>query len=654
MKKAFSIVMALVLLFPILPSLNMKVQADDVTGIKLEAELRSIIEAGIMSGYEDGTFRPGNNVTREEFATFLARALELPSGPAVFKDVSPAGKLAPYINAAAAAGIIKGGSDGNFHPKATIVRKDMALMIDNALAYLNKTAEYVAPTFSDMDGLSSTHKIAIGKSVNLGIISGFPDNTFRPDANAQRDQAAAFIYRLLEGDLPEPPPAKLYQTANIDAAGNVTRSAVSYESFDLAKQAMNTSGSELVTKDGKIIYMKYNGGMVFAKPASGATVNLYTDPALKTAKTYVSANPKNASKIVYTTTELKYVTSTDQYVQVYIGGEDYYMKPDDAMLVPFEGAKGRGYYQNVNGSLVHSIYGIENNTYSSYNAGIAPSFMRSGQKYYSWDGFSFYNASGHIVGREYQYFQYLTARTTTNYTAAELDAYIKKAVAEREAMGYAKYKDASKKSKILGIGAALKKVEREKHVNALMVLAMAIHESDYGTSDHAYNNNNIFGIQVYDNNPEKGKSFETVEEGINHLADEYFTGADGDWRGGYLTPGDWRSYGAAPGTKSNGINVKYASDPFWGAKVGGHMRTIDKELGLKDFGQYTLGFTNTTDLNVRTSANGSLLYTYNLSRMPVAILQQGEWTKVVSDIPTSVEGYIYSDYINILPVAGKE
>jgi beta-N-acetylglucosaminidase len=652
MKKAFSIVMALVLLFPILPSLNTKVQADDVTGIKLEAELRSIIEAGIMSGYEDGTFRPGNNVTREEFATFLARALELPAGPAVFKDVSSSGKLAPYINAAAAAGIIKGGSDGNFYPKATIVRKDMALMIDNALIFLNKTAEYAAPAFSDMAGLSSTHKIAIGKSVNAGIISGFPDNTFRPDANAQRDQAAAFIYRLLEGDLPEPP-AKLFQTANIDAAGNVTRSAVSYESFDLAKQAMDRNGAELVAKDGKIIHMKYNGGMVFAKPASGATVNLYTDSALKTPKTYVTANPQNASKISYTTTELKYVTSTDQYVQVYIGGEDYYMKPGDALLVPFEGAKGRGYYQNVNGSLVHSIYGIENNTYASYNAGIAPSFMRSGQKYYSWDGFSFYNASGNLVGREYQYFQFLTARTTTNYTEAELDAYIQKVVAEREATGAPRYKDASTKSKLLGMGASLKKVEKEKRVNALMVLAMAIHESDYGTSGHAYDNNNVFGIQVYDNNPEKGKSFATVEEGINHLADEYFGGADGDWRGGYLTPGDWRSFGAAPGTKSNGINVKYASDPFWGAKVGGHMRTIDKELGSKDFGKYTLGFTNTTDLNVRTSANGSLLYTYDLNRMPVAILQQGEWTKIVSDIPTNAEGYIDSDYINILPIAEK-
>ncbi|OMP66613.1 S-layer homology domain-containing protein [Domibacillus epiphyticus] len=653
MKKAISFLMAFVLFFPLLPVSDTKVQADDVAGIKLEAELRAMIKAGVMGGYEDGTFRPGNSVTREEFATFLARALELPAGPPVFKDVSPSSKLGAYVNAAAAAGIVNGGSDGRFNPKSTILRKDMALMISNALNHLNKTASYTAPAFTDLDGLSSTHKIAIGKSVNLGIISGYTDNTFRPDANAQRDQAAAFIYRLLDGKLPEVP-VKDYQTANIDSSGNITRSSVSYESFNLAKQAMTSSGAELITKDGKVIHMKDNAGMVFAKPPSGATINLYTDAALKNAKTYVTANPQSATKFPYTTTEMKYVTSTDQYVEVYIGGENYFIKPSDALLVPFEGAKGRSYYQNVNGSLVHYIYSIENNNYASYNAGVAPSFMQAGQKYYSWDNFSFYNAAGHAAGRQYQYFQFLSARTATSYTAAQLDDYIKKAVADREKTGQARYKDASTKSKILGLGTALKKVEEEKKVNALLVLAMAIHESDYGTSPHAYNNNNLFGIQVYDNNPEKGKSFATPEEGLNHLADEYFAGADGDWRGGYLTPGDWRAFGGAPGTKSNGINVKYASDPFWGAKVAGHMRRIDQALGSKDFGKYTLGFTSAADLNVRVSANGSLLFTYPLNRMPVTVLgQSGTWTRVISDIPARPDGYIHSDYINLLPVAGK-
>ncbi|WP_050183336.1 S-layer homology domain-containing protein [Domibacillus robiginosus] len=649
MKKACSIVMALILLFPILPLLNNEAHAaDDVTGITLEKEIRAVIAAGVMNGYEDGTYKPANYVTREEFATFLARALELPAGPAIFKDVSPSAKLAPYINAAAAAGIVNGGSNGNFSPKLTITRKDMALMISNALDYLKKEATYVKPEFTDVAALSSAHRIAIGKSVHLGIINGYADGRFGPEDNARRDQAAAFIYRLLNGDLPEPP-VKAYQTANIDGTGQITHAPMQYESFDLAKQAMDKSGSELVLKDGKIIYMKEHAGLVFAKPASKATtVNLYTDTALKNAKTYVTASAIGSSGI---STELQYITATDSYVKVYLGGEYYYMKQADVRLVPYEGAEGRSYYAVSGGMLVHYIYNVDTNQTVSYTAGPAPSFMKAGAKYYSWDGFSFYNANGKAVGREYQYFQFLSGRSKTSYTAAQLDNYIKEALAERQATGLAKYRDATTKSKLIGLGTIAKKIENEYHVNALLIVSMAIHESDYGMSDKAQRLNNLFGIAVYDADPSGGASFKTVEEGVVHLADAYLKGAAGDWRGGYFTPNSWRAYGAAPGNKSNGVNVKYASDPNWGAKLAGHMYTVDHELGGQDFGRYTLAFTNKADVTVRTSAGGSGLYTYGLTRMPVTIEQTGDWMQVVSDIPTHTSGYLQRSEVNILPVA---
>lgn len=649
MKKAISIVMALVLLFPLLPSLNSKVHAaDDVTGITLEKEIRAVIAAGVMNGYEDGTYKPANSVTREEFATFLARALELPAGPAIFKDVAPSAKLAPYINAAAAAGIVNGGSNGNFSPKLTITRKDMALMISNALNYLKKEAVYVEPDFTDIDTLSSAHRIAIGKSVKLGIISGYGDGRFGPEDNARRDQAAAFIYRLLEGDLPEPP-AQAYQTANIDGNGNITRAPVQYTSFDLAKQAMAKTGSELVLKDGKIIYMKDYAGIVFAKPASKATtVDLYTDTALKNDKTYVTASAIGSSGI---STELQYITSTDSYVKVYLGGDYYYMKQADVRLVPYEGAKGRSYYSVSDGMLVHNIYNVDTNTTVSYTAGPAPSFMRAGSKYYSWDGYSFYNGNGKQVGREYQYFQFLSGRSTSSYTAAQLDAYITKALVEREATGLAKYRNATTKSKLIGLGTIAKKIESQYHVNALLIVSMAIHESDYGISDKAQRLNNLFGIAVYDAAPDGGKAFKTVEEGVVHLVDAYFKGEAGDWRGGYFTPNNWRAYGAAPGNKFSGVNVKYASDPNWGAKLAGHMYTVDHELGGKDFGRYSLAFTNKPDLPIRISAGGSALYMYNLTRMPVTISNTGQWLQVISDVPDRTSGYVHQNDVNILPVA---
>lgn len=639
MKKIGSCVLAIGLLFPLLPSAETGVQA---AGDSLGRELSAIIDAGIMSGYDDGTYKPDNSVTREEFATFLARALQLPEGPARFKDVLPSDRLASYINAAAAAGIINGGADGNFSPKATITRQDMALMISNALNYLGKDVPYVKPPFPDVENISSAYRVAIGKSVSLGIISGYTDGRFGPADTARRGQAAAFIYRMLEGNLPEPI-VQPFETATIDANGAMTDSAVSYETFDSAKRAMEKNGAELLLENGKIVYMKEYAGMVFAKPESGkTTVNLYADEAFKTAKTYVTASAIGSSGI---STELQYITSTDSYVKVYLGGSEYFMKPEDARLVPYEGAKGRGYYSVLNDLLVHHIYNIDTNKTVSYTAGPAPSFMQAGQAYYSWDGFSFYNEAGQQAGREYQYFQFLSGRTQTAYTAAELDAYIQKALAERESMDLSKYENATTKSKLIGLGTMAKKAESLYNVNALMIVNMAIHESDYGMSDKAQKINNLFGLKVYDSDPTGGTVFKTVEEGVTALAKGYLSAE-------YFTPAHWKFNGAVPGNKTIGMNVKYASDPNWGAKFAGHMFNADQELGGKDFGRYTIGFTNAPDLNVRTApnTNADILYTYKTSGMPVTIIKDGEWAEVSSDNPSEI-GYVYSSYVNKLSIA---
>ncbi|KIL76520.1 S-layer homology domain-containing protein [Bacillus badius] len=653
-KKVLALAMSLSLLFPAFTPLNAKAAMKD--------EIQAMIDKGVMQGYPDGDLRPYQSVTRAEFAAFLTRALELPSGPSTFRDVPPSLKLASGVNAAATAKIVNGGSDGRFHPDALITRKDMALMINNALNYLNINVTYEPAPFTDINDLSSTHKVAIGKNYKLDIIKGYSATTFSPLENVRRDHAAAFIYRLLEAQKtsgstdpvtptdPEPPvdpepenpgpaPADAYQVATIDAKGTITYASGWYTSFDTAKQAMGQRGQELILKKNKIIHMQENSGIVFVSN-SGATVNLYSDPGLTNAKSYATKG-----------SEVKYVTSTDSYVKVSLGGKDYYIKPSDGQLVPFEGAPGRSFYRVVSGQLEHHIYQPATKNYVSYVIGKAPSFLSTGQKYYSWDNATFYNDQGRIVGKGYQYFQLLSARTMTNYTATELNTFIKQALAEREATGYAKYKDATKKSKLIGLGTTLKKVESEKRINALLILAMAIHESDYGMSAHAQKNNNLFGIAVYDSKPEEGKSFPSPVECVYHLADGYLNDR-------YVVPnpaGAWKqsiSNGAAPGNKGVGINMKYASDIAWGGKVAGHMYRIDKALGSKDFGKYTIGLTNVQGLNVRASANGTIQFTYREAGMPVIMLgaPSSGWQKIISDDLKYKEGYVSSQYVTPLPI----
>lgn len=91
---------------------------------------------------------------------------------------------------------------------------------------------------------------------------------------------------------------------------------------------------------------------------------------------------------------------------------------------------------------------------------------------------------------------------------------------------------------------------------------MGIHESGWGKSSLSLNKNNLFGMNATDNNPYgNGTSFPSVEAGINYHADRYLS-----W--GYTDPvDDWRYMGSHVGNKGSGMNVRYASDPFWGEKL---------------------------------------------------------------------------------------
>lgn len=91
-------------------------------------------ENSIVSGYEDGSFRPGNTITREEFAAMICRFMKYDtSASEVFSDVSPEHWAAPYIAAMKANGIISGYEDGSFGLGRNITRAEAIAMINRAL-----------------------------------------------------------------------------------------------------------------------------------------------------------------------------------------------------------------------------------------------------------------------------------------------------------------------------------------------------------------------------------------------------------------------------------------------------------------------------------------------------------------------------------------
>ena len=302
------------------------------------------------------------------------------------------------------------------------------------------------------------------------------------------------------------------------------------------------------------------------------------------------------------------------------------------------------------GQLVHYIYSYKTGKYSSYTAGKAPNFLKENGQYYSWDGVEFFNSAGTVIGKAYNYYQFLPTHSKTNYTAEEIDAYVMQRLSELEALAnsnpttYSIYKEATKKSKIIGIGEFLKNIEAEYNVNALMILALSFHESMYGMSDRAQLENNLFGLYVTDSNPLL-KKFESVEANILELLNAF-------WLKNYVPANGLHANGAVFGHKAIGFNVKYASDPYWGSKVAGHYYRIDKALGFKDANNaYTVGMTNTTGLNVRTGpgTNNPKQFTYGKTNLPVLILgQENGWYRIVSDVTREENVYVSSQYVNIL------
>ena len=163
-----------------------------------------LYDAGITTGYSDGTFRPNQNISRQQFAVMLFRYLGLDgsryeSVTLPFADTASIGDYAlTAVKALYTEGIINGstGADGRlyFNPGSSLTRAQAAAMIGRTQ---EKGYASTALTFSDAASIPSYAASYIQTMVAQGIISGYSDGTFRPGSNITRGQMAKILYNLL-------------------------------------------------------------------------------------------------------------------------------------------------------------------------------------------------------------------------------------------------------------------------------------------------------------------------------------------------------------------------------------------------------------------------------------------------------------------------
>ncbi|WP_206669721.1 InlB B-repeat-containing protein [Paenibacillus luteus] len=175
------------------------VSFSDIAAHWAQASIKQAVSAGIVSGYPDGTFKPGRTVTRAEFTVMLMNALQLQLDGAelTFSDSSKIGSWAQKSVAQAVnAGIINGYEDGSFRPNAEITRAEMTVMIAKALNLADGAA--AASGFADDKDIPDWAKGTVAALKKLGIIEGKNANQFAPGDKMTRAEAVTVLLKMQE------------------------------------------------------------------------------------------------------------------------------------------------------------------------------------------------------------------------------------------------------------------------------------------------------------------------------------------------------------------------------------------------------------------------------------------------------------------------
>ncbi len=337
------------------------------------------------------------------------------------------------------------------------------------------------------------------------------------------------------------------------------------------------------------------------------------------------------------------------------------------------------------GNLLHYYEHQENHVVDvAYNNLAAyPSFMSGTNVYYSFDGNYFYNSLIDMLddyksstynkainknNPHYPYYMYLPTHSKTGYRAKDFDLYIKNLGYTRNrdyTIEYYTFNEQTGKlepvpgvsregiSLLYGTGQYFVNAANTYGINSLMMFSTAINESAKGTSAIAFYTNNLFGLGAIDSNPVLGaRKYSHVKDSIFDFA--VFTGSSSSK---YSNPFNIYYFGSHYGNKGSGMNVNYATDPYWGEKQARNSFNADKAYGFQDFQANTIGVTTKTNVNLYKKPDGqNIIYTlknnyydFSVQNIPLIVFDKvlgsdGKyWYKVYSDAALDENQNVNSD-----------
>lgn len=181
------------------PKIDTSGAAADTRGHWAEQYIALLSKRGTIGGFPDGSFKPNDYITRAQFAAIASRALNLPPAgrPANFKDVPAKYWAANVISQVSEAGLVTGFPDGGFRPEDKITRAQALVILAKALHNPNADTAAV-DRFKDGGTVPTWALPSVAKAANAGIIVSHPDpESIKPNELATRADVAALTYQTM-------------------------------------------------------------------------------------------------------------------------------------------------------------------------------------------------------------------------------------------------------------------------------------------------------------------------------------------------------------------------------------------------------------------------------------------------------------------------
>ncbi len=368
--------------------------------------------------------------------------------------------------------------------------------------------------------------------------------------------------------------------------------------------------------------------------------------------------------------------SNGTYYAMHYSGNTVWVAANDATLVPLRYLDTTiSKYRIMDAQLVHFIKGSYYiDTYANTIVlDDALDFLQENTDYYSPDGHYFYddlhllfadlfaNTHQYAINADqpyYNFYQYLSHRSLAKVDETTLNTYFSEygmveTMSNYHDLGRDSIADDLTQSMLFDSANAFLTNQYRYGVNGLMMAALSLNESGLGRSHLAYTRNNLFGHAAYDSAVEANASrYLSISNSIASHGQNYIVDS-------YCNPNDFTYHGCFFGNKESGMNVSYASDPYWGEKAAGYLYDMDRSMGLNMKTSYQIGlFTSNDDVDVLIYIDDpTIAYSYAADRLNSVLIngESGDYYSIILDHEATDPwgnqvgvGYIPKDAVDVL------